>query len=263
LEGHLDEEYQGKLATLLQAIDLFHRTGLHRLVTVIESNGGGHVLGLVRNDPVVRKLFELYDLLAADTIQHVEQALAPVRTSINEHGGDVKVLGVKEGVVTLRLMGPCWAKGPTAVRLKREIQQALKSGFPGFKGIEVEPPKQPSYRGEAIAELVLNFEPPKERAWHPAGRLEDLPPGEVKAGEVPGAYVLLANLGGRVYAYRDACGSRSLRVSFGKLHGEVLHCPWHRCLFDLRTGKEMKDPEVQLEVFPVKIEEGEIKVALP
>ena len=263
MEGPLDEEYQEKLSILLQAVDLFHRTGLHRLVTLKESNGGGHVLGLVRNDPVVRKLFELYDLLGKDTLQQVEQALASVRSSVNTQDGDVKVLGVKEGVVRLRLTGPCWAKGPTAVQLRREIQQALKSGFPGFKGIEVEPPKQPSYRGEAIAELVLNFKPRREQAWHPIGRLEDLPPGEVKAGEVPEAYVLLANLGGQVYAYRDACGSRSLRVSFGKLHGEVLHCPWHGCLFDLRTGKEVKDPEVQLEVFAVKVEDGEIKVALP
>lgn len=263
LDGHLDEEYLDKLATLLQAIDLFHRTGLHRLVALIESNGGGHILGLVRNDALVRTLLDFYDLLAKDTLQQVEQALAGVRPSINAEGGDVKVLDVKDGVVNLRLTGPCWAKGPTATALKREIMHALRSGFAEFKSIEVEQGKQPNYRGEAIAESALDSKLLKEQTWHSAMRLEDLPSGEVTAGLVAGVYVLLARLGDQVYAYRDACGSRSLRVSFGKLHGEVLHCPWHGCLFDLRTGKEVKDPEVQLEGFPVKVDHGEIMVALP
>ncbi|MDJ0714949.1 MAG: Rieske (2Fe-2S) protein [Prochloraceae cyanobacterium] len=88
--------------------------------------------------------------------------------------------------------------------------------------------------------------------------------------------VLLINHSGQLYALDNACPHLKLSLKKGKITSDgAIVCPWHRSVFDLKTG-EAKDwttwPPVvgkamgmiskpkPLSVFPVKIEEGSIWV---
>ena len=89
-------------------------------------------------------------------------------------------------------------------------------------------------------------------------------PGELRALEAEGVNVLLANVGGDVYAFRNGCAVDGLPLEGGRLTDEgVLVCPWHNCAYDARSGKRIDEPgEPGLPVVPVAIEDGSVRVAV-
>ena len=67
--------------------------------------------------------------------EKVEAALDEIRPSLLADGGDVELLDVNDGVVTLKLTGACGG-GPMAARtLKFGIEQALKQQVPEVKEV--------------------------------------------------------------------------------------------------------------------------------
>jgi len=92
------------------------------------------------------------------------------------------------------------------------------------------------------------------------------PPGSGKVSalvldEVP---VLLASMGGEVFAFRNGCAVDGLPLEGSRLTDDgVLVCPWHNCAYDARTGKRVDDPgEPGLAVIPVAMRDGAVQVAV-
>ena len=52
------------------------------------------------------------------------------------------------------------------------------------------------------------------------------------------------------------------RLGEGRLEGKTLSCPWHGWQYDVTTGKNEFDHAIQLKTFEVKVEGGEVKVAI-
>jgi nitrite reductase/ring-hydroxylating ferredoxin subunit len=48
----------------------------------------------------------------------------------------------------------------------------------------------------------------------------------------------------------------------GRLEGKKLSCPWHGWQYDVTTGKNEFDHAIHLKTFEVKVEGGEVKVAI-
>ena len=92
--------------------------------------------------------------------------------------------------------------------------------------------------------------------------LETLPPGTMKGVEAGGIRILLCNLDGDIYAYRNACAGSILPLDVGQLEGHTLLCPWHNCRYDVRTGKRLDGDSSRLTVVPVAIRDGMIQLAL-
>src|SRR5262245_42135895 len=90
----------------------------------------------------------------------------------------------------------------------------------------------------------------------------DLPPGTLQAVEVDGLPVLLCSLDAEVFAYRNACGGTVLPLHLGTLAGGEIHCPWHGCRYDARTGKQIGGSGIDLVPFPVTVQDGTIRVAV-
>jgi 3-phenylpropionate/trans-cinnamate dioxygenase ferredoxin component len=88
--------------------------------------------------------------------------------------------------------------------------------------------------------------------------------GEVSAKVLDEIPVLLANLGGEVFAFRNGCALDGLPLEGSRLTDEgVLVCPWHNCAYDARTGKRVDDPaEPALAVIPVAMRDGAVQVAV-
>ena len=85
--------------------------------------------------------------------------------------------------------------------------------------------------------------------------VSDLAPGEMKFVAVEGERVVLANVEGRFYALRDACGHKNAPLSRGRLDGCLIECPLHFAQFDIRTGELFDGPvSASVPVYRVRIE---------
>ncbi len=67
--------------------------------------------------------------------EKVQAALDQVRPALLADGGDVQLIDVKDGVVTVRLTGACGCCPMASMTLKRGIEQALKERVPEVKEV--------------------------------------------------------------------------------------------------------------------------------
>lgn len=77
-----------------------------------------------------------------------------------------------------------------------------------------------------------------------------------------GVNIVMARVGGIVYAVEGKCSHMACPLFMGVLDGYVLTCPCHDWRFDIRTGKFADAPEIGLTVYPVKSESGRLFVGL-
>lgn len=77
-----------------------------------------------------------------------------------------------------------------------------------------------------------------------------------------GVNVLLARIGGAVYAVSGKCAHMACPLSGGRLEGNTIICGCHDWRFDIRTGKFLDAPELGLTVYATKIEAGKLFVRL-
>lgn len=137
----LDDPARQAVFELLDGIDALHRLALTRLGDEL----GDETLGGLRDaHPAVAWLLDAYGV-GVDQRAAAEVALEPIRPYIHSHGGSVDVLGVRDGVVHLRMSGACSGCTASAVTLQEGIEDALREGFPGFAGVEVEPDDAPAH----------------------------------------------------------------------------------------------------------------------
>ena len=89
----------------------------------------------------------------------------------------------------------------------------------------------------------------------------EIQPGKGKLVEVDGRYIALFNTGGAYYAIDNTCLHRGGPVGEGDLEGVVVTCPWHGFQYDVTTGRNILDPDVGLETFAVRVENGDVYIA--
>lgn len=95
---------------------------------------------------------------------------------------------------------------------------------------------------------------------------DELAPGEVKRFNVGSRQVALARIGDEFFAIDDICSHGHFSLSEGELDEFdcTLECPKHGSLFNLRTGHpETLPATVPVEVYPVRLQNGEVQVELP
>jgi Fe-S cluster biogenesis protein NfuA len=67
--------------------------------------------------------------------ENVQRVLEQIRPSLQADGGDVELIGVKDGVVSLRLTGACGCCPMSTATLKMGIERILKSKVPDVKEV--------------------------------------------------------------------------------------------------------------------------------
>jgi 3-phenylpropionate/trans-cinnamate dioxygenase ferredoxin subunit len=77
-----------------------------------------------------------------------------------------------------------------------------------------------------------------------------------------GVNVLLARVGGAVYAVSGKCAHMACPLFAGRLEGYTIICPCHDWRFDVRTGAFLDAPEIGLPVYPTRSEAGRLFVKL-
>ena len=97
--------------------------------------------------------------------------------------------------------------------------------------------------------------------WKVAFAHSDLPAGSLRAVEIDGTPVLLCGAQDGVFAYRNSCGGGPLPLHLGSQAKGEIHCPWHGCRYDVRTGKRVEGDGPDLEPFKVAVRDGTVHVA--
>ena len=67
--------------------------------------------------------------------EKVEAALAKIRPALQADGGDVKLVGVDDGVVKVSLTGACAGCPMSTMTLKQGIERILKEEIPEIKEV--------------------------------------------------------------------------------------------------------------------------------
>ena len=86
----------------------------------------------------------------------------------------------------------------------------------------------------------------------------DLPPGAMLPFLANGTPVVLCNDSGVLHAFKDECPHRHGPLSHGNFVDGRLVCPWHAWEFRCDTGCYDYNPDIQLQRFPVVVEDGVI-----
>lgn len=90
---------------------------------------------------------------------------------------------------------------------------------------------------------------------------KDIQPSQMKAVEVNGEKVCLANVEGKYYAIGNVCTHVGGPLAQGKLEGYEVECPWHGSRFDIRTGKVVRPPAMRSEpIYEIKVEDDNILI---
>jgi Fe-S cluster biogenesis protein NfuA len=118
---------------LVQALVELYGEGLARIV----AHDPGCVAA-VAGDEVVSYLLLLHGLHPVPVEERVLGALADVRPYLEQHGGDVELLGVDGGVARLRLQGTCNGCASSTATLKLAIEDAIQRAAPDIESVEAE-----------------------------------------------------------------------------------------------------------------------------
>jgi Fe-S cluster biogenesis protein NfuA len=124
---------------LVQALVDLYGEGLARIV----AHDPACIAG-VADDELVSHLLLLHGLHPLPLEERVRGALDDVRPYLAQHGGDVELLGVEEGVARLRLQGSCNGCPSSTATLRHAIEDAIQRVAPDIEEIRAEGAVEPS-----------------------------------------------------------------------------------------------------------------------
>lgn len=144
LVGELDKisdpESRASAKALVQLLLDLHAVGLERVMDIIAKNGdsGQHAIDDLGRDPLVSSLLVLYGLHPMDLESRVAQAVEKVQPRVRKGGGELELLGIENGVVSLRLQVNGHGCGSTKTTLKAMVEDALYEAAPDLNKLLIE-----------------------------------------------------------------------------------------------------------------------------
>jgi nitrite reductase/ring-hydroxylating ferredoxin subunit len=85
----------------------------------------------------------------------------------------------------------------------------------------------------------------------------------VKEIETAAATYAVCNVGGTVHCLEGTCPHAGGPLGQGALNENYIVCPWHEYQFDCRTGVNDFDEDMQVETYPVIVQDGQILIDIP
>ncbi len=260
LSTHADPLVRREAEALLTGIDAVHRTALARLVGALQSMGGDAFMSRLLADPAIRLLLMSYDLVAVDRRLMAEEALDAVRGHLHSHGVDVELIDVLGGVVYVQFHGIDRSEVPEALA-RQDVERALRDGLRGFQQLEIGA-RQPNSSGGSVFVPLAGLRRLNKPVLQVVARASDIAPGTLRGVSAEQHPILVANVDGQFHAVQDRCGESPLPLQFSTLTDHVLTCSWHGCQYDVRTGHRVDRPGPGLAVYPVKVDDGNVQVAI-
>jgi Fe-S cluster biogenesis protein NfuA/nitrite reductase/ring-hydroxylating ferredoxin subunit len=270
VEGLSDPEARAGTLELVQALMELHGEGINRLLEIVaEDPAGQSIIERLGEEELVAGLLMLYGLhpLALET--RVLTALDKVRPYLKSHGGNVALLGIDNGVVRLQMEGNCNGCASSAMTMKLAIEEAICEVAPDVgellvEGV-IEEQKSPALVPlQIIRKQKESFNAKIDSGWKEVAGINALAQGSTQAIEVNGRQVLFCRLNGDFYAYTCDCSNCGETMVGAQLEAAALACPTCGERFDvLRAGRSLDRADLQLQPFPLLMENGQAKIAMP
>jgi 3-phenylpropionate/trans-cinnamate dioxygenase ferredoxin component len=90
----------------------------------------------------------------------------------------------------------------------------------------------------------------------------DLEQGEMRAFDVHGTEIAVANVGGAFYAFDDTCTHLACSLAEGDLEETTVICPCHGSEFDVTSGEVLEGPAREpVATYETRVEGGNLEVA--
>lgn len=90
----------------------------------------------------------------------------------------------------------------------------------------------------------------------------DIPSGQGRMYEVNGRQVAVFNVAGLFHAIDNVCLHQGGPLAEGELDGCIVTCPWHGWTYDVGTGQSPDDPDTRVRRYDLKLDGGDILVAV-
>jgi NAD(P)H-dependent nitrite reductase small subunit len=101
-----------------------------------------------------------------------------------------------------------------------------------------------------------------EKSWVAVAATDELADGRSKAVEVGGRDLALFRSGEEYFAVENECPHYGAPLCGGYVRDGSVMCAWHGWQFDLKTGECFSAPGCDVEAFEVKVEDGQVKIAI-
>ena len=268
LDALQDEAAKRTAVEAVQALLELHGEALDRLLELVAARGeaGEVVIRELAADEMVGGLLLLHGLHPVSLEERVLGALDKVRPYLGSHGGNVQLLGLRDGVARLRLEGSCHGCPSSTLTLKYAIEKEIAEAAPDLVDIvvegAVEPPAVPAGFVPLATIKPLPRRTPDAEAWLRVQGLAGLVTDQVLIEEVAGSRVLFCRLDDTHYAYRDGCPACGSSLRGARLEGDLLACPGCARGYDVRrAGRSADDAAFNLSPIPLLEQGGEVKVA--
>lgn len=95
----------------------------------------------------------------------------------------------------------------------------------------------------------------------PVAKVDDVQPGTSTTVVVENREIALFNVDGQFYALDNTCPHSGGPLAEGWLDDGTVTCPWHAWCFRLADGKMTLGDYASVDVFDVRIEDGEVLVS--
>jgi NAD(P)H-dependent nitrite reductase small subunit len=98
---------------------------------------------------------------------------------------------------------------------------------------------------------------------HDIAPLTDLPENEGILFRNGPHQIAVFRQGDSVHAIDNVCPHAGASLYQGYIEGQTLSCPWHCWEFEIDTGKCITVEDMDVDTFPITIENGMVKIELP
>ena len=253
-DGRAREVAEGMIGAMLE----LYGEGLVRIFDALEEAPG--LRGRLVEDGVVASLLLIHGLYPVPLAERVEEALVSVRPYMETHGGGVELVRMEGNVAHLRLLGGCDGCAASSSTMELAIREALDEAAPDLDGVEVEGLVEPRPPRKLLP--LVGQEPHPQTTWAELPYVAELGIGATTQAPVGGVPLLVANVGGTLLAFRNACASCGGPLHRAELEGGLLTCPGCSTRFELPLAGRALGEELQLSPVPLLEEDGRVRVAV-
>lgn len=90
---------------------------------------------------------------------------------------------------------------------------------------------------------------------------DDIGEGDMRAFEVRGARIAVANVKGAFHAFDDTCTHMQCSLAEGELEETIVICPCHGSEFDVRSGAVLQGPAREsVETYETRVERDNLEI---
>ena len=109
--------------------------------------------------------------------------------------------------------------------------------------------------GFVSEDQVTMLAPNLRKDWIELGHYLELEDQKLYPRNYERVNFLVSRVGREVFAVQNRCDGSILPIDKGTVEDHFLTCPWHGCIYDLKTGKSVNGDDKRLDTYQVEVEE--------